>query len=36
VWPAGAPQQLAGIEMLFGGFHHAEDGSALPRHAQPA
>src|ERR1700682_334086 len=33
---AGTPQQLAGIEVLLGGFHHAEDGAALTRHAQSA
>jgi hypothetical protein len=35
VQPAGAPQQLAGIEVLLGGFHHTENGAALARHAQP-
>ena len=36
VKPAGVPQQLTGIQMLFGRFHHAEDGSALTGHAQTA
>ena len=29
-------QDLAGIEMLFGGFDNAENGATLPRHAQAA
>ena len=35
VQPASAPQQLAGIKVLFRGFHHAENGAALAGHAQP-
>jgi hypothetical protein len=34
--PAGAPQQLAGVKVLFGGLHYAENGAALASHAQPA
>jgi hypothetical protein len=34
--PAGASQQLAGIEVLFGGFHDAKNGAALAGHAQAA
>ena len=29
-----APQDLTGVKMLLGGFHHAQDGAALPRHTQ--
>jgi hypothetical protein len=31
---ASAPQQLAGIKVLFGGFDDAEDGAPLAGHAQ--
>ena len=31
---AGATENLAGIEVLLGGFDDAEDGAALARHAQ--
>src|ERR1700758_3880453 len=33
---AGLAQDLAGIEVLAGGFEDAEDSTPLPRHAQPA
>ena len=33
---AGVAQDLAGVEVLFGGFDHAEDGAALVGHAQAA
>jgi hypothetical protein len=33
---AGLAQDLAGIEMLFGGFDDAEDGATLMGHAQAA
>ena len=29
-------QDLAGVQMLLGGFHHAQDGAPLLRHAEPA
>jgi hypothetical protein len=33
---ASAPQQLAGIKVLFGGFDDAQDGAPLTGHAQSA
>jgi hypothetical protein len=33
---AGVAQDLAGVEVLFGGFDHAQDGAALMRHAEAA
>lgn len=33
---ARTAQELAGIQMLFGGFDHPQDRSALTRHAQAA
>lgn len=33
---AGLAQNLAGIEMLLGGFHDGEDGTALAGHAEAA
>ena len=36
VHPARAAENLAGIEMLFGGFDHAENRAPLARHAQAA
>jgi hypothetical protein len=38
VWinPARVTQNLAGVEMLFGGLDHAQDGPALVCHAQAA
>jgi len=34
--PLGVPQDLAGIEMLFGGLDYAKNRAALPGHAQAA
>jgi hypothetical protein len=34
--PLRPAQQLTGIKMLLGGFYHAQNGSALARHAKPA
>jgi hypothetical protein len=34
--PPSVAQDLAGVEMLFGGLDHAQDGAALPGHAQAA
>jgi len=36
IQPAGAAQELAGVEVLLGRFHNAEDGAALASHAQAA
>jgi hypothetical protein len=33
---AGVAQDLAGVEVLFGGFDHAQDSAALAGHAQAA
>jgi hypothetical protein len=34
--PSRPSQQLTGVKVLFGGFHHTQNGSALSRHAEPA